>query len=82
MKVGILGSGDVGKTLAAGFLKHDHAVMIGTRTPEKLAEWGRKNARGRVGGFDEAAKFAEFTVVTSRLAESPKAFAAARILVS
>ena len=45
MKVGILGSGDVGKTLAAGFLKHDHAVVIGTRAPEKLAEWGRKNPR-------------------------------------
>jgi 8-hydroxy-5-deazaflavin:NADPH oxidoreductase len=63
MKVGILGSGDVGKTLAAGFLKHGHAVIIGTRTPEKLAEWGRKNPRGRVGGFDEAAKFAELVVL-------------------
>ncbi len=63
MKVGIVGSGHVGRALAVGFLKHDHAVMIGTRTPEKPAEWGQKNPRGRVGGFDEAAKFAELVVL-------------------
>jgi 8-hydroxy-5-deazaflavin:NADPH oxidoreductase len=33
MKVGILGSGDVAKALAGDFLKHGHAVMMGTRTP-------------------------------------------------
>ena len=63
MKVGILGSGDVGTALAAGFLKHGHAVMIGTRTAGKLAAWGQKNPRGRIGGFDEAAKFAELVVL-------------------
>jgi predicted dinucleotide-binding enzyme len=63
MKVGILGSGDVGKTLAAGFLKHGHDVTIGTRTPDKLAEWGQKNPRGHIGSFDDAAKFAEVVVL-------------------
>lgn len=63
MKVGILGSGDVGRTLAAGFLKHGHGVVIGTRTAGKLAEWGQKNPRARIGGFDEAAKFAELVVL-------------------
>jgi predicted dinucleotide-binding enzyme len=63
MKIGILGSGDVGKTLAAGFLKHGHDVTIGTRTPEKLAEWGEKNPRGHISSFDAAAKFAEVVVL-------------------
>jgi hypothetical protein len=63
MKVGILGSGDVGKTLAAGFLKHGHAVTIGTRTAGKLADWGEKNPRGNIGSFEEAAKFAELIVL-------------------
>jgi 8-hydroxy-5-deazaflavin:NADPH oxidoreductase len=63
MKVGVLGSGDVGKTLAAGFLKHGHEVTIGTRTPEKLAEWGQKNPRGNIGSFEDAAKFAEMVVL-------------------
>jgi len=39
MRAGVLGSGVVAKTLAAGFLKHGHEVMVGTRTPDKLAEW-------------------------------------------
>jgi predicted dinucleotide-binding enzyme len=63
MKVGILGSGDVGKVLAAGFLKHSHEAMIGTRTPDKLAEWGQKNPRGQIGSFEDAAKFAELIVL-------------------
>ena len=63
MKVGILGSGDVGKTLAAGFLKHGHQVMIATRTPDKLAAWAQQNPRARVGDFAEAAKFAELLVL-------------------
>jgi hypothetical protein len=38
MNIGILGSGDVAKALGAGFLKHGHAVMLGTRNAEKLAD--------------------------------------------
>ena len=36
MKVGVIGSGVVGQTLAAGFLKHGHEIEIGTREPAKL----------------------------------------------
>ena len=39
MKVGVLGSGDVGKVLASGFLKHGHQVMIGSRSGSKLDDW-------------------------------------------
>ena len=37
-KVGIIGSGVVGQTLAKGFVTHGYAVMIGTNTPAKQAE--------------------------------------------
>ena len=77
MKVGILGSGEVGKTLASGFLKHGHAVMIGTRTPEKLAEWGQKNSTGAIGSFDETAKFAELVVLAVKGAVTADALRAA-----
>jgi predicted dinucleotide-binding enzyme len=63
MKVGILGSGDVAKTLASGFLKHGHDVTMGTRAPAKLADWAAKNPKGRVAGFAEAAKFGELVVL-------------------
>ena len=63
MKIGILGSGNVAKALAAGFLRHGHEVMLGTRTPGKLAEWAAENPAGRVGGLADAAGFAEMAVL-------------------
>lgn len=64
MKIGVLGSGVVGQTLASGFLKHGYEVMVGTRSPEKLAEWKAKaGAKGRVGTFSEAAAFGELLVL-------------------
>jgi 8-hydroxy-5-deazaflavin:NADPH oxidoreductase len=59
MKVGVLGSGDVAKSLAEGFIKHGHQTMIGTRDAAKLAEWQRNNPKARVGSFNETAAFGE-----------------------
>ena len=38
-KIGVLGSGIVGKTLAQGFLTHGYEVVVGTNNPDKLADW-------------------------------------------
>jgi len=65
MKVGILGSGDVGKTLGKGFVSHGHSVKLGSRTPdsEKLKVW-RKEAQGEssTGTFSEAASYGDILV--------------------
>ncbi|HKQ18642.1 MAG TPA: NAD(P)-binding domain-containing protein [Candidatus Eisenbacteria bacterium] len=63
MKVGIIGSGEVGQALAAGFMKHGHEVMLGTRNVAKLAEWKAQNAKGRTGSFSDAAAFGELVVL-------------------
>ena len=63
MRIGLLGSGDVAKTLAAGFLKHGHQAMLGSRTPAKLADWKRVNPPGRTGTFADAAAFGEVIVL-------------------
>ena len=63
MKVGILGSGDVAKTLGGGFLAHGHDVTMGTRAPAKLADWAKQTPKARIGGFAEAAKFGELVVL-------------------
>ena len=63
MKIGIIGSGIVAQTLAGGFLKHGHDVVMGTRDPAKLAEWAQQNSRGKVGTFSDAARFAELAVL-------------------
>lgn len=63
MKVGILGSGEVAKTLGVGFLKHGHDVMLGSRSPAKLKGWASEHAGGRVGKFAETAAFGELIVL-------------------
>ena len=63
MKVGVLGSGEVAKVLANGFLKHGHDVMMGTRELAKLDNWAKQNPTGRIGSFADAAKFAELVVL-------------------
>jgi len=63
MKVGILGSGEVAKALAGGFLQHGHEVMLGTRTASKLADWAKRNPKAKVAGFSDAARFGELVVL-------------------
>ena len=63
MKIGVLGSGDVAKTLASGSLKHGHEVMIGSRDAAKLAGWKKENPKGQVGGFAETARFGAMVIL-------------------
>jgi predicted dinucleotide-binding enzyme len=63
MKIGILGSGTVAQTLAAGFARHGHEVMLGTRQPEKLAEFAAQHAGVKVGTGPETAAFAELALL-------------------
>ena len=77
MKVGILGSGTVGQTLAAGFLQHGHEVMIGTREPAKLADWTRTHPGARVGESRVAAAFGEIIVLAVKGTVAAQALEAA-----
>jgi predicted dinucleotide-binding enzyme len=63
MKIGVLGSGTVAKTLASGFLKHGHEVKAGSGNPDKLADWAAKNPAGSIGSFAEAATFGDLIVL-------------------
>jgi predicted dinucleotide-binding enzyme len=63
MKIGVLGSGVVGQTLAAGFLKHGHEVMVGTRNTSKLKEWVGQNPGAKLGSSSETARFADVVVL-------------------
>jgi predicted dinucleotide-binding enzyme len=62
-KVGILGSGDVGKTLAKGFLKHGYQVAIGSDHAEKLAEFKRENPQIETVTFEQAAQSGDIVVL-------------------
>jgi predicted dinucleotide-binding enzyme len=66
MKIGVLGTGDVGRVLAAGLASVGYEVMIGTRDPkqQKMVDW--LSAAGKdvtVGTFAQAAAFGELLIL-------------------
>jgi predicted dinucleotide-binding enzyme len=67
MKIGVLGSGIVGRALAAGFIKHEHEAMLGTRDPNKkeITDWIRGTPGAKAGTFEEAARFGELIVIAA-----------------
>jgi hypothetical protein len=68
MKIGILGSGDVGRVLGAGLAGRGHQVKIGSRTPdsEKIKAWLAKTGpAASAGTFAQAAAFGEIAVLAT-----------------
>ena len=64
MKIGVLGSGIVGQTLASGFIKHGYDVMVGTGNPEKLKDWKEKEGgNANIGSIAESASFGDIIVL-------------------
>jgi 8-hydroxy-5-deazaflavin:NADPH oxidoreductase len=64
LKIGIIGSGIVGQTLANGLIKHGYHVMIGSRDVSKLAEWKKQAGNsGSTGTFADAAIYGELLVL-------------------
>ena len=62
MKLGVLGTGIVGKTIATKLVQLGHEVKMGSRTAgnEKAVEWAKANgAKASNGTFAEAAEFGE-----------------------
>jgi 8-hydroxy-5-deazaflavin:NADPH oxidoreductase len=63
-KIGVIGSGQVARALANGFLKYGHSVMMGSREPGKLSDWRSKAGQNAsVGNFAETARFADIVVL-------------------
>ncbi|MBN8584305.1 MAG: NAD(P)-binding domain-containing protein [Ignavibacteria bacterium] len=66
MKIGILGSGAVGKALAIGFTAEGHETMLGTRDPKaaKITEWLSGNGKGvKAGTFEQTAAYGEIIIL-------------------
>jgi predicted dinucleotide-binding enzyme len=75
-RVGVLGSGVVGRVLADGFLKHGYEVKIGTRQPDALADWRRAGGdRASLGSTKEAAGFGDLVVLAVKGTAAEKAIA-------
>lgn len=63
-KVSILGTGEVGQSLALGFVKHSYSITFGTRNPEKEVAWKDESLKSmEVISFASAVKDADLVVL-------------------
>lgn len=77
-KIGVIGSGVVGQTLANGFIKHGYEVTIGTNTASKRADLAAKtHGKATVGTFEDAATFGEVIVLATKGTAALEALGAA-----
>ncbi len=68
MRIGILGTGDVGRAIGRGFVTLGHDVKIGGRDAngEKAVAWMKEmGARASAGTFADAAAFGEIAVLAT-----------------
>ena len=79
-RIGIIGSGIVGRTLANGFIKHGYDVTIGTNTASKREDLKAKtNGKAMVGSFEDAATFGEIVVLATKGTAAEAALSSAGI---
>ena len=62
MRIGVIGSGQVGQALAKGLKKHGYETRIGSRTAAKLGDFS-KSSGIQAGTFAEVAAWAEGVVL-------------------
>ncbi len=66
-KVGIIGSGEVARSLGDGFLKYGYQVMLSSRDTSKIADWKEKGGtHAHAGSFTDAAIFGDIIVLAVR----------------
>src|SRR5438876_664800 len=68
MRIGILGSGEVGRKLGAGLAGLGHQVKLGSREPGKdpLKLWAKEaGPKATTGTFSEAAAFGEVVILAT-----------------
>jgi predicted dinucleotide-binding enzyme len=63
VKIGVLGSGIVARTLASGMRRRGHEVVLGTRDPARLGDWNREQLDIGVASFAEAAAFGDLLLL-------------------
>ncbi len=74
MRVGVLGTGDVGRALGKGFVALGHEVKMGSRSAdnEKAVAWAKEMGdKASTGTFADTAQWAELVVLATLGAANP-----------
>ena len=63
-KIGILGSGEVGKALSRAFMGHGYQIVLGSDHAEKTAaEFKKENPELETASFEQCARLADLAVL-------------------
>lgn len=65
MKIGIIGSAEVGQALGSAFVAEGHSVMLGTRHLSKaeVVKWKQEHPKAQTGLFSDTAAFGDILVL-------------------
>ena len=76
-RIGVIGSGIVGQTLANGFVQHGYDVTIGTNDAKKRDALNAKTPGATVASFEDTARFGEIVVLAVKGTAAEEALRAA-----
>jgi predicted dinucleotide-binding enzyme len=71
VKIGIIGSGNMGKTLARLLSQKGHEVMLGTRRPAEISQWAiEQNGAIQAGSYQAVAQSNDFLFLVTAYTET------------
>ncbi len=70
MGIGIIGSGEMGKTLGQLWTLKGHKVLFGSRNPERVNEWIKtNNIKARSGTYNKASNYGKIVLLATNWAD-------------
>ncbi len=74
MKIGIIGSGEMGRTLGQLWAAKGHKVLFGSRDPERVIQWIKTSGvKAQSGTYNEASSFGEIVLLATNWSDTKKA---------
>jgi predicted dinucleotide-binding enzyme len=78
MNIGIIGSGEMGRTLGQLWSKAGHDILFGSRNPQRVAEWiDEVNINARYGTYLQAADHGDVVLLSTIWSDTESAVKAA-----
>jgi 8-hydroxy-5-deazaflavin:NADPH oxidoreductase len=81
-KIGIIGSGNVGKALSKAFMRHGYRVVLGSDHIEKIGEFGKENRGLETASFLQCARLADLVVLCVKGTAAEKVVAEVKAEIS
>ena len=74
MDIGIIGSGEMGRTLGQRWTLKEHKVLFGSRNPDRVNKWIKTNdIKATSGTYNEASKFGKIVLLATSWADTKNA---------